>query len=105
MKTYCVYIMASKLRVLYVGVTSKLEARVWEHKSKRVAGFTRKYNCTRLVYYETFPDVRVAIAREKQVKAWRREKKLNLVESTNPQWKDLSETWYPAIPTLQKGNP
>ena len=102
MKTYCVYIMASKLRVLYVGVTSRLVARVWDHKQKKVLGFTQKYNCGSLVYYETFGEVRTAIAREKQIKSWRREKKLNLIERTNPEWKDLSEGWYPAIPALQK---
>jgi putative endonuclease len=100
MKTYCVYIMASSLRVLYVGVTSKLEARVWDHKQKKISGFTQKYNCSSLVYYESFGQIRAAIAREKQIKSWRREKKLNLVERINPQWKDLSEGWYPVIPTL-----
>jgi putative endonuclease len=97
--------MASRLRVLYVGVTSKLVARVWDHKQKKVAGFTQKYHCDSLVYYETFGEVRAAIAREKQIKSWRREKKLNLIERMNPDWKDMSEGWFPVIPALQKPNP
>ena len=94
MKTYYVYIISSKLRVLYTGVTSNLEERVRLHKEKKVRGFTQKYQCDRLVYFEAFTDVRAAIAREKQIKGWRREKKLNLIESTNPRWKDLSEQWF-----------
>jgi len=94
-KRYSVYILASKLRVLYTGITSNLVSRVWQHKTKRIPGFTQKYNCNQLVYYESFRDVGAAIAREKQIKGWRRSKKLNLVESTNPKWKDLSADWYP----------
>jgi putative endonuclease len=92
-KQYYVYIMASKSRVLYVGVTNNLQRRVEQHKQKVVEGFTRKYNVTRLVYYEMTNDVHTALAREKQIKSWRRGKKIELIESVNPGWKDLSEEW------------
>ena len=85
------YIMASKSRVLYVGVTNNLQRRVEQHKQKVVEGFTRKYNATRLVYHEMTTDVRAALAREKQIKSWRRSKKIELIESVNPTWQDLSE--------------
>ena len=94
MKTYYVYIMASKSRVLYTGVTNNLERRVYEHKNKLIEGFTNKYNVDRLVHYEETNDVNVAIAREKQIKGWLRSKKIALIESANPQWKDLSLEWY-----------
>ena len=90
-KQYYVYIMASKSRVLYVGMTNDLQCRVEQHKQKLVEGFTQKYNVTRLVYYEATNDVRSAITREKQIKAWRRSKKVELIESADPTWKDLSE--------------
>lgn len=77
--------------MLYVGVTNNLERRVLEHKEKAVPGFTRRYQVTHLVYYETYPDIRDAIQREKEIKAWRREKKVALLEAMNPAWKDLSE--------------
>jgi putative endonuclease len=89
-KTYSVYIMASASGVLYIGVTNDLERRVFEHKNKRVPGFSARYNIQKLVYFETFGDVRAAIAREKQLKGWLRSRKVALIESTNPQWKDLS---------------
>ncbi len=92
-KQYYTYIMTNKSRTLYTGVTNSLERRVSEHKQKLVPGFTSKYNITRLVYYEEFSDVRDAIAREKQIKGWLREKKIALIESVNPEWKDLSEEW------------
>lgn len=88
-RNYYVYIVASTSRVIYVGVTNDLIRRVWEHKEKRVAGFTEKYNVGRLVYYEATPDVKSAISREKQIKAFRREKKLALIQQMNPSWKDL----------------
>lgn len=74
-------------------MTNDLHRRVAQHKEKQIEGFTKKYNVTRLVYYETFGDVRDAIAREKQIKGWRRSKKLHLIESLNPRWQDLSEEW------------
>ena len=90
MKTYHVYIMSSASRVLYVGITGDLLRRVWEHKQKKVPGFTARYRVTELVYFEAFGDVRAAIAREKQIKGWLRTKKIALIESFNPKWRDLS---------------
>lgn len=94
MAQHYVYIMASLSRVLYTGVTSDLHRRVWEHKEKQLEGFTKRYNVTRLVYYEETSDVRVAIEREKQIKGWTRAKKVALLESVNSGWSDLSEGWY-----------
>ncbi|HYL84010.1 MAG TPA: GIY-YIG nuclease family protein [Candidatus Angelobacter sp.] len=87
---YHVYIMASESGVLYIGVTNHLESRTVQHKQKRIAGFTSRYKTTKLVYFEPFGDIRNAIAREKQLKRWRREKKVALIEQTNPTWRDLS---------------
>jgi putative endonuclease len=92
-RDYFVYILASRSGVLYVGVTNDLERRLFEHRHKLVAGFTSKYNVTRLVYYESFGDIRDAIAREKQLKGWRRAKKIALLETTNPAWQDFSDNW------------
>lgn len=94
MKHYFVYILTNKSRTFYVGVTNNLERRMSEHKQKLVQGFTTRYNITLLAYYETYSDVNAAIAREKQVKDWRREKKIALIESLNPDWKDLSADWF-----------
>src|ERR1041385_4683238 len=91
---YFVYIMASASRVLYTGMTSELRSRVWKHKTHEYEGFTDDYNVVRLVWYQQFDDVRNAINREKQIKNWRREKKINLIESVNLDWKDLSDGWY-----------
>lgn len=82
--------MTNKSRTLYTGVTNDLERRVYEHKEKLVPGFTAKYNITQLVYFEVTQDVRGAIMREKQIKGWLRSKKIALIESVNPEWKDLS---------------
>ena len=87
---YYVYIMASYSRVLYVGVTNDLCRRVYQHKHKLVEGFTSRYNVNQLLYYEATSDVKSAIAREKQIKGWRRDKKTALIESQNPKWIDLS---------------
>ena len=87
---YHIYIMASASGVLYTGVASQLESRVSQHKQKLFAGFSAQYNTTKLVYFEPFSDVRDAIAREKQLKRWRREKKVFLIERANPTWRDLS---------------
>ena len=92
-RTYYVYLLASVSRNLYVGVTNDLQRRVFEHRSQRTPGLTRTYNITRLVYYEATADVRAALAREKQIKAWRREKKSALIEAGNPNWHDLSAEW------------
>jgi len=91
MKTYDVYIMSSRSGVLYVGITSDLVERVWQHKQKLFEGFTAKYNVNRLVWYESFTDVNEAIACEKRLKGWRRSKKVALIEETNPTWRDLAE--------------
>ena len=91
MKTYYVYIMTNRSKTLYVGITSALVRRVYEHKQKLLEGFTKKYNITKLVYFENTTDVMVAISREKQIKGWLRRKKIALIESVNPNWKDLSE--------------
>jgi putative endonuclease len=93
MKNYFVYIMANRSRALYTGVTNDLERRVYEHQNRITPGFTSKYNITRLVYHESFSDIRDAIAREKQIKGWLRVKKIELIESVNPKWNDLSEDW------------
>lgn len=91
MKQYYVYIMASRSRRLYTGVTNNLSRRVQEHKQKLKSSFTNRYNMTMLVYFEKTNDIRAAIAREKRIKGWLRKRKLALVESTNPNWNDLSE--------------
>ena len=90
---YYVYIMTNKSRTLYTGITNDLELRVYEHKQKLVPDFTAKYNITRLVYFEVTQDVQAAITREKQIKGWLRSKKIALIESVNPEWKDLSMGW------------
>jgi putative endonuclease len=92
-KTYCVYIMSNVSKMLYTGVTNDLEHRVFQHKTKEVDGFTKKYNIHRLVYFEVFGEIREAIAREKQIKGWLRAKKAALIESVNPEWKDLAPEW------------
>ena len=94
MHEYYIYIMTNGVRTLYTGVTNDLMRRVFEHKEKLVDRFTKKYNITMLVYYETTGDIQAAIAREKQLKSWRRSKKIALIESSNPQWKDFSLGWY-----------
>jgi len=92
-KRYFVYIMASRSLNLYTGVTNNIYYRVLQHKSGEIDGFTKKYNINRLVYYETFEHIGNAIAREKQVKAWTRAKRLALIKSMNPTWQDLAEDW------------
>ena len=94
MAQYDVYIMANRSGMLYTGVTNSLERRVYEHKQKLTDGFTKKYNLTKLVYYEGTDDVRSATSREKQIKGWLRSKKIALVESVNPEWRDLARGWY-----------
>ncbi len=91
---YYVYMMANRSRTHYAGVIDNLSRRVLEHKQKLVPGFTSRYGLRRLVYFETFGDVRAAIQREKQIKGWLREKKLALIASKNPTWDDLSEGWH-----------
>ena len=85
--------MASLSRTLYIGVTNHLARRVHEHNEGTASAFTTKYNVKRLVYFEEFADIVAAIARETQLKVWSRARKIGLIESTNPNWKDLSEEW------------
>ena len=93
MRQYCVYILTNKINtVLYVGVTSNLPKRVCEHKNKLADGFTKKYNIEKLVYFEQTEDVNSALAREKQLKNWKREWKIELIKKANPERKDLSST-------------
>jgi|SRR5271157_379346 len=100
---YSVYILGSLSGTLYVGVTSNLVFRVRQHKDHTFRGFTAKYDVSRLLYYETYSQVATAIAREKQLKGWKRDKKIALIEKSNPEWKDLSRAWYvkPVRTTLQ----
>jgi putative endonuclease len=93
-KTYYVYIMSNQSKMLYVGVTHNLQYRVAQHKKKLVAGYTKRYNLFKLVYYETFSDVRKAIAREKELKGWLRAKKVALITRRNPAWNDLAAAWF-----------
>jgi len=93
-RDYYVYIMSNRTHVLYIGVTNDLERRVLEHRSGTFGGFTSKYKLKRLVYFEDSEDINAAIAREKQLKHWRREKKSALIEKMNPTWSDLSRDWF-----------
>lgn len=95
---FYVCIMASYRGTLYVGVTNDLERRVYEHLNKLVDGFTKRYNVSKLVYYEAGEDINAAIEREKQIKGWVRSKRAALIDSMNPYWKDLSEEWRDATP-------
>ena len=100
MRQYYVYIMASFRGTLYTGVTGDLIRRVYEHRNQLKGGFTAKYNVSKLVYYEITDDVNSAITREKQIKSWRRAKRVALIESANPYWADLSKEWsLPPDPT------
>ena len=97
MKTYYVYILASKKNgTLYIGVSSNIMKRIYEHKNKLIEGFTKKHNVNKLVYYEETTDVTIAISREKQLKKWNRKWKLELIEKNNPEWNDLAEDWIPS---------
>ena len=104
MSEYYVYIMASKGLVLYIGMTNDLLRRVFEHKNHLVDGFTSKYNVDRLVFYEATTDVAAAIQREKQLKGWKRNRKIDLVTAFNPKWRDLAETLFSSgDPSLRSG--
>jgi putative endonuclease len=92
---YVVYILTNKTNtVLYTGVSGRFAERIADHKEKKFPGFTKRYNITKLVYFESFPDAQSAIAREKQIKAGSRQKKIDLIEKMNPGWKDQSEDLY-----------
>ena len=95
MKSYYVYILTNKKDgVLYIGVTNNLERRIYEHKNKKIKGFTEKYNLNNLVFYEENNDIAFAIQREKKLKKWNRKWKINLIEKNNPNWNDLAVSWY-----------
>ncbi len=90
-RPYCVYILGSLSGTLYIGVTGRIDTRILQHKEHAFAGFTSKYDVGRLLYWESYDDVHKAIGREKQLKGWRREKKVALIESVNPHWIDLAK--------------
>ncbi len=92
-ETYYTYIVASRSHTLYIGFTSNLEQRIRQHKNKIYEGFSAKYNCNRLVWFERYTHPGTAIALEKQLKGWLRARKIALIETTNPTWVDLSENW------------
>ena len=95
MKRYFVYVLTNNSNeVLYIGVTGNLKRRIYEHQNKLVKGFTEKYNLNKLIYFEETIDVHCAISREKQLKNWHREWKINLINDSNPNWSDLSEDLY-----------
>ena len=97
-KNYHVYVLASRSHVLYTGVTSNLMSRVGQHREGKVSSFAAKYRIHRLVYFETFHDVRAAIAREKQIKSWTRERRAELILTANPTWVDLAADWFSPYP-------
>ena len=90
-ESYYVYILASRHRALYVGMTSDLRGRVYQHKTGAIEGFTTRYRINRLVYFETYAEALPAIAREKQLKGWLRKRKVGLIEAENPEWEDLAD--------------
>jgi putative endonuclease len=92
-RRYFAYMMASRSRVLYIGMTNNMVRRDAEHKERKSDSFTAKHRCTHLVWYEIYHSPTAAIAREKQLKGWTRAKKIALIEQTNPDWRDLSEDW------------
>ena len=92
-KIYYVYITASRTKVLYTGVTSDLTGRIIQHKDKRLNGFTKKYNVSRLVWYNETNDIQTVLEWEKKINGWSRKKKIDMIEKNNPQWQDLSAAW------------
>jgi len=101
-RTYFVYTRASRSRILYTGVTNNLERRIIEHRQGVIPGFTANYKIYRLVHFEVFADIRDAIRREKEIKGWRREKKLALIQANHPMWADLSNGLSPASSRKQQ---
>ena len=104
-KVYCVYILASRSRILYTGVTSQLLERVKQHREGLVPGFTTRYRIHRLVHFETFSSPKSAIIREKQIKGWNRAKKVALIEARNPTWEDLAEKFFAQYPRKTDPSP
>lgn len=104
-KSYFTYILTNKpYGVLYIGVTNNLLGRTYQHKQKEIVGFTKKYNIDKLVYYEECNDINAAIKREKQLKRWKRQWKINLIEEFNPDWKDLYENFLKGTGLPRKNN-
>jgi putative endonuclease len=99
---YYTYIVASKSRTLYTGVTGNLHRRIFQHKQKTYNGFSAKFNCNRLVWFDRFQYVQSAIRREKEIKGWTRAKKVALIELANATWEDLSELWCPQLTALSR---
>jgi putative endonuclease len=104
MKTYSVYILSNTSRMLYIGVTGDLHSRLWQHKKKLIDGFTSRYNLHSLVYFELFGNINAAIAREKELKRWGRQKKLELINSKNPSWTDLAGNLFSKPKTRADGS-
>ena len=102
-KTYHTYIMASRSRVIYIGVTGDLERRVWQHKNALSPGFARRYGCTKLVWFDETSDVHEAIQEEKRLKQWHRRWKVDLIERSNPRWRDLASEWGLTDPESSSG--
>lgn len=101
-RSYCVYILASRSRTLYTGVTNDLETRVRQHREGKAGSFTARYRVHRLVYFEVFADIRDAIKREKQTKHWIRAQRVALIESVNPSWRDLAEERFAMYPQQER---
>jgi putative endonuclease len=101
-RSYCVYILASRSRTLYTGVTNDLEARVRQHREGKANSFAARYRIHRLVYFEVFGDIREAIKREKQIKHWVRAERVALIEAMNPTWRDLAEQRFPSYPRTEE---
>src|SRR5882724_2742552 len=101
-KNYCVYILASRSRTLYTGVTNDLMARMARHRAGKPGSFTMRYRIHRLVHFETFGEVRAAIAREKEIKHWPRSRKIALIEEKNPGWNDLAERYFAKFPAIEE---
>jgi len=104
-QTYWVYIMTNNSGTLYTGVTGDLPRRTYEHRHRLVPGFATRYRIDQLIYVESFSEVRDALAREKQIKAWRRSHKVALIDSANPEWNDLGEAWFGLKDTMDQGSP
>jgi len=100
-RSYCVYILASRSRTLYTGVTNDLEVRIQQHREGKADSFTARYRIHRLVYFEVFGDIREAIRREKEIEHWLRAQRIALIESTNPTWRDLAEERFPFFPRVE----
>ena len=103
-KIFYIYILTNlKNKTLYIGITNNLERRIYEHKNELLGGFTKKYKLKKLVYYEEFKYIKEALAREKQLKNWHREWKINLIKQINPEFNDLAEDWYDIDPETSSG--